>query len=160
MNEIAYFTSMSSVTQNLAAELVEDKNWVRRFVDTNMGRLRSALVVAEGYLNSINQEFAAKYPKVLERSKRDKFVTWLKCEGGFFIWMDFSIFLGSNPTLEKQDLMWRDMLQEGIYIAPGSAFRTREPGWFRMVFAVEERVLALSLTRIKNVFQTWLDKWE
>ncbi len=160
MNEIAYFTSMSSITQNLAAELVEDKKWVKSFVDTNMARLTVALGVAQGYLNAMNREFAEKYPEILKRSGREQFVTWFDCEGGFFLWMDFSIFLGAHPTKEKQDEMWRDMLEEGIYIAPGSAFKTREPGWFRMVFAIEERVLALAFERIKNVFQKWLDKWE
>ena len=70
---------------------------------------------------------------------------------GFFIWIDLSPYISSK---ESNDDGWKaeNTLKElitnaGIPIASGAAYRAETPGWFRVLFTVDEDSLKEALRR-------------
>lgn len=39
------------------------------------------------------------------------------------------------------------MINEGVWLATGEAYRSEQPGWFRLTFAVPESEIRLGLKR-------------
>eukprot|EP00158_Paraphelidium_tribonemae_P002262 Partr_v1_DN25242_c0_g1_i1_m16888 putative 1-aminocyclopropane-1-carboxylate synthase len=145
LNELSYFTGISTLMQRLFTEMLEDIKWNTEFFEKNCSRLRSA------YSHVVKRlfEFNSKSPLKIGH---------LEASAGFFIWLDFSEFLGASGDLKsKERQMYLDFISKGkIYIAPGSmAFHSARPGTFRMIFAETEEVLDLAMDRIFSVLQSF-----
>ena len=65
---------------------------------------------------------------------------------GPFIWLDLSSFLLQNSLQDERDLA-REMIEKGVWLATGEAYRSEEPGYFRMTFAIPEQELELGVQR-------------
>ena len=76
-------------------------------------------------------------------------VPYIWPSGGIYIWIKLHEYLKSE-TIEVERELFHDLMRNGVYIAPGSAFGCREYGWFRVVMSVEELELKLGLKRFKQ----------
>ncbi|KAJ3179098.1 hypothetical protein HDU87_003054 [Geranomyces variabilis] len=138
MRSIAILSNIAVNTDNLFARLLEDSEWVARFIDENCGVLRALYERTTVALDRIG-------------------VRYLKSNSGFFIWMDLSPWLTAHPkasAAESEMMLWEEFLEHGVYLAPGCAFSAPVPGYFRLGFAVEWEILEVALTRMSEVLST------
>jgi hypothetical protein len=67
---------------------------------------------------------------------------------GPFIWVSLRPFLpGSKDTLEAERVLSKRMLDNGIWLATGEAFKSETPGWYRITFAMSEEDVRFGLGR-------------
>ncbi|PFX30664.1 1-aminocyclopropane-1-carboxylate synthase-like protein 1 [Stylophora pistillata] len=76
-------------------------------------------------------------------------IPFLPGECGLFIWVDFRELLPTSSFEDEMHLL-HCMTTHGVFIFPGSYFCCPEPGWFRIIFAMETDVLQLGLSRIQQ----------
>lgn len=51
---------------------------------------------------------------------------------------------------EREAALFMHLLESGTYVAPGAFYHTKDYGFFRLTFTVEEDIMAVGLARIKN----------
>jgi len=73
--------------------------------------------------------------------------------GGIFIWFDASKFM---PEKSKDGEMWllEKFMAEKVFLLPGHLCHSQAPGYFRLVFALNQTMLKEGLRRIKQVLQS------
>lgn len=65
---------------------------------------------------------------------------------GPFVWINLSKHL-SSPTVEaERELAWK-MIHNKLWLATGEAYRSEQPGWFRLTFAVDKEELQMGFDR-------------
>lgn len=125
------FHDIPAQTQVLLTNLIKDKEWLdKTFFPTNKQRLRNAYEMACDALEEVG-------------------IPFLPGECGLFIWVDFRELLLTSSFEDEMHLL-DCMITHGVFIFPGSYFRCPEPGWFRIVFAMETDILQLGLSRIQQ----------
>ncbi|RMX61152.1 hypothetical protein pdam_00005638 [Pocillopora damicornis] len=100
------------------------------FIPTNQKRLRNAHQMACDALHEVG-------------------IPVLPGECGLYIWVDFREVLPTN-TFEGEMELFDRLLDNGVAFYPGAWFLCAEPGWFRLVFAMESEILQLGLSRIQQ----------
>lgn len=125
------FHDIPAQTQVLLTNLIKDKEWLdKTFFPTNKRRLRNAYQMACDALGEVG-------------------IPFLPGECGLFIWVDFRELLPTSSFEDEMHLL-HCMTTHGVFIFPGSYFCCPEPGWFRIIFAMETDVLQLGLSRIQQ----------
>lgn len=115
---LAYWSAVSSHTQHVLTELVNDAAWVDGYLREQQQRLRAAHDSATAALDSIG-------------------VGHIAAEAGIFVFCDFRRYL-PEPTWEREAELWRRILDEtAVNLTPGSACHSPEPGWMRLCFAAQ-----------------------
>ena len=166
LNELAYFTAVPSVIQKILVSFVSDQQWCSRFFALNKERLRSAYTYVVGRLLDYNEEFGRRFPNLLkpqDTGLKAFPIRYLPACAGFFLWVDFSYFLaegGEQDIVQQEKQLFLQLIHPGgLYIAPGGiAFHAIEPGWFRIIFAAPEAVLALAMDRLLAVLDRFASK--
>ncbi|XP_031575333.1 probable inactive 1-aminocyclopropane-1-carboxylate synthase-like protein 2 [Actinia tenebrosa] len=129
-----YFQTVSTVTQHVLMNLIKDLDWVDRvYVPASHKRLRES--------NKIVCEFLQKAD-----------IPHLECKAGFFLWADFRKFLKSQ-TFEDEWELFEYFMDNKLYISPSVAFTCNEPGWFRIIFAEDPKILQIAMERLLKVVQ-------
>lgn len=125
------FQDLPTPTQILLTNLIKDKDWLdETFIPTNQKRLRNAHQMACDALHEVG-------------------IPVLPGECGLYIWVDFREVLPTN-TFEGEMELFDRFLDNGVAFYPGAWFLCAEPGWFRLVFAMESEILQLGLSRIQQ----------
>jgi aspartate/methionine/tyrosine aminotransferase len=128
---LAYFAPVSTWTQALLTDLLDDRTWVREFAATNRQRL------AESYRDTTNLLDAYGIP-------------YAPASAGFSVWLDLSGWLtrGGEPRLA------RDILDRAhVNITPGTAFGCPEPGWFRLCHTTGPELVREGVRRMASVLR-------
>ncbi|MBB4079862.1 aspartate/methionine/tyrosine aminotransferase [Lewinella aquimaris] len=107
---------ISTLTQWLLAELLDDDEWVTAFQRNNKALLTEAYTTVTQALDAID-------------------VPYTPARGSLFVWADFSRFL-AEVTPEKSEALWRDIFDHtGVLLtAPGGLGQARA-GWYRIVYS-------------------------
>ena len=165
LSQLAYFHLVPAPTQRSLSALLSDRPWVARFVASNQAALRRAQqVVFEGLAPLLDvlvqaQDGSWAVPQMAPEQQRRSGgaaaaaagvrIRALPAVGGLYTWLDFSDALmpGRDPV-EDELLLWKELIRAGVYLAPGQAFHNDAPGWFRIIFAVQEDVMRLATERI------------
>ncbi|KAG0098009.1 hypothetical protein BGZ93_001391 [Podila epicladia] len=141
MQAIAVFTWMSSTTEAMITKLLSNPDTIETFTQTNQKRL------AESYTLAVDTLRAHDIP-------------FLPAQGGHFLWVDFRQFIprsliASAAAGERaaEHLLWRAMLDRGVYVNLGEAFSESKVGFFRLTFAVPVPMLKLGLDRMLHACQ-------
>ncbi|XP_057291930.1 1-aminocyclopropane-1-carboxylate synthase-like protein 1 [Hydractinia symbiolongicarpus] len=134
LGQISIYTTVPTVAQYALESIVSDFNWIDRFNNQNHERLKGAL-------------------RTVTKTLDDVGVKYIKPSGGFFIWLNLSNYLKSD-TEEDEKKLYELFMQNGLYIAPGFAFYSREHGWFRVVFSIDGEQLKLALKRFAICIKT------
>ncbi|KAI9012121.1 1-aminocyclopropane-1-carboxylate synthase-like protein 1, partial [Phycomyces nitens] len=133
----AVMSYISSITDRTISNFLSDPVWIDHFIATNRRRLADAYKRVSGYL-------------------KDHGVRHLPVQAGHFIFVDLRPFLiqrnkGKPPTLKDEQDLWQILLDNGVYVAPGEGFRTKEHGFFRITFPLTPNLLDLGLDRLYKI---------
>jgi aspartate/methionine/tyrosine aminotransferase len=133
VDALAYWASCSGDTQHLLGALIDDREFVDRYIVQMRARLR---------------EIYADVGEALARHR----ITHLPAEAGFFVICDLRPWL-DEPSWAAEDRLWRRIVDEAnVNLTPGSACRIVEPGWFRLCFASAPHAAVLAaIDRIGGV---------
>ncbi|KAG0206085.1 hypothetical protein BGX28_002444 [Mortierella sp. GBA30] len=141
MHSIAVFNWMASTTEAMLIKLLENPDTIDQFTKTNQKRL------AESYTLAVD-------------TLREHNIPFIPAQGGHFIWIDLRQYIPSGLVSSAtagdraaEYLLWRAMLDEGVYVNLGQAFTERKVGFFRLTFSVPLPMLKLGLERMLKACQ-------
>ncbi|MEU8435869.1 aminotransferase class I/II-fold pyridoxal phosphate-dependent enzyme [Streptomyces sp. NPDC029216] len=126
---LAYFAPVSTATQHTLAELLADPEWVASFLAAGRRRLGSSY----GHLTGLLDAYGIPYAPA---------------DAGFSVWLDLGRWLPGDG-FGAEELLWRELFEKAkVSILPGGAFRSPEPGWFRLCHTVAAPLVAEAVRRI------------
>jgi len=134
--EICIYSYSSSVSEIIAADILENDEWVDRFIATNQARL------------SENHSFVVQF------LKRHNIPYSHGSNAAFFLWADLGQAYSRRQIMKEnanEDLTKRVMnllLQNKVFLASGANFGAERPGVFRMVFSQPKPYLEEALKRV------------
>ncbi|MED6222244.1 acetyl-CoA synthetase [Stylosanthes scabra] len=128
--KMSSFGLVSSQTQHLLASMLNDDEFVGRFLAESAKRLGERYRVFTKGLGQVG-------------------IKCLPSNAGLFLWMDLRRLL-KKPTFEAEMELWRVIIHEvKINVSPGASFHCSEPGWFRVCYAnMDDEAVKVSLQRI------------
>ncbi|KAF2164625.1 hypothetical protein M409DRAFT_25022 [Zasmidium cellare ATCC 36951] len=135
MSAITMFVWSGAVDGIVATEILEDEEWLEGFFAESKKTLKSRF-------------------KLTKQLLRERDVGWYEGScAGFFLWADFSRYLSSvgKEDFETEMRLFEKFVKSKVVIIPGGMLRCEEPGWFRIMFAQDGRILREGM---KRVFQT------
>eukprot|EP00937_MAST-01D_sp_MAST-1D-sp2_P007741 g7741.t1 len=157
LSQLAYFHLVPAPTQRALSVVLRDKPWVARFVASNQAALRRAQqVLFEGLapmldvmVQAVGGSWAVQAEQPSSAGRSGVRIRAVPAVGGLYTWLDFSdALLPGRDPVEDELLLWKEFIRAGVYLAPGQAFHNDAPGWFRIIFAVEEDIMQLATERI------------
>ncbi|MFF3014982.1 aminotransferase class I/II-fold pyridoxal phosphate-dependent enzyme [Streptomyces sp. NPDC057939] len=126
---MAYFAPVSTATQGTLAGLLADTAWVTSFLAAGRDRLASSY----GHLVALLDAHDIPYAPA---------------EAGFSVWLDLRRWL-PGADFEAEHRLWRGLFETAkVSILPGGAFRSPQPGWFRLCHTVDAPLVAEAVRRI------------
>ena len=127
MRAISRFAWSSSLADLAWSSILFDETFLQEHLTKLTARLTEAYDLCTSILQGMN-------------------VPNLPANSGPFLWINLSGFLQQKTTESERNLAWR-MINEGVWLATAEAYRSEQPGWFRLTFAVPESEIRLSLKR-------------
>ena len=134
MSMLSMFHWSGNASEMIGTLMLEDEKWMDDFLQLSRERLadRNKMV------RQILDDEGIKY--------------YLGANAGFFIWVDLRPFL--PPASEANDDPWaketaltKRLLENKVFITNGQDMSAEEPGWYRLIFSQEERVIKEGLRR-------------
>lgn len=134
LRAVAEYKCVPHIVQHAAATLLNDAEWCDKFyLPTNRARL------AKAYKET------CKRLEIMGAHVR-------KARAGFFVWFSVQPFMKDN-TEEEEMALQEEIMDAGLYIAPGTKFYCISPGWMRLVFTVPKQELNEGLRRLEGVLR-------
>lgn len=135
MSAITIFVWSGVVDGVVATAILEDEEWLEMFFAESKKTLKSRC-------------------DLTKKGLKDNNVPWYEglC-AGFFLWADFSQYLSlmGKEDFETEMLLFEAFVKRKVVVIPGGMLQCGEPGWFRIMFAQDERILQEGM---KRVFET------
>ncbi|KIX01390.1 uncharacterized protein Z518_09115 [Rhinocladiella mackenziei CBS 650.93] len=137
--DVAIYSYASSVSEHIAANILEDDVWVDRYMKTNQARLADSYNFVVNFLEQHHIPF------------------WPGGNAAFFLWVDLGMaYVERNPewkTSGKPDTaltaeIMQLLLKNKVFLASGIYFGAETPGLFRIVFSHPKPLLEEALKRI------------
>ncbi|KAF2159607.1 hypothetical protein M409DRAFT_37907 [Zasmidium cellare ATCC 36951] len=130
---ICRFSSPSQLSMALSASLLEDREFIERFLDQAQMVLRDGRLFAEWLLDENKIPYSRHG------------------NAGLFIWLDLEPFLPVSETdgdgWAAARLLNERLREEGVVMSTGEAYRAETPGRFRLVFSMSEAVVREGVKR-------------
>ncbi|KAH8746600.1 pyridoxal phosphate-dependent transferase [Diaporthe sp. PMI_573] len=134
LTAVGLYSSVSSISDHVTANVLEDDAWVESYVSENQSRL------------------SQQYTRVTEWAKRNDIDYAPGVNAAFFLWVD----LGKNykarhevpEDADVNQLITKALLSHKVFIASGKDFGSEKPGCFRIVFSQPDEYLDEGLRRI------------
>lgn len=131
MHNLAYFSGVSTHTQLLLTELLSAPE-LPALLQHNREQLRISYEKMTVALNEIGVEC-------------------LPAQGGIFLFANFSKFMESQD-FDAEFKLWEKIFGDlKISISPGKVFAAKEPGWFRVCYALEPELVDEACRRLKTL---------
>ena len=134
MSTLSMFHWSGNASEMIATTMLEDEKWMDGFLQLSRERLANR----NKMVRQILDDEGIKYS--------------LGANAGFFIWADFRPFL--PPVSETNDDPWaretaltKRLLENKVFLTDGQTMSAEEPGWYRVIFSQEERVIKEGLRR-------------
>jgi len=128
------YSSVSTLPQACLSRALNDKDWLHSYIKENSKRLASA------------------YDTATTKLKEEK-IPYIESSAGLFIVLDLRKYL-RQQTYEEELLLFDKFIAAGVLMQPGACFHFGVPGYFRLIFTVEQREgLILALERVTSVLQ-------
>ncbi|KAF4471786.1 1-aminocyclopropane-1-carboxylate synthase [Fusarium albosuccineum] len=127
------FHNPSGASLAIGSAMLEDRQWCRDFVDSSRDKLGDAY-------------------RHVTRELRDIGIQYLPgSNAGFFVWIDLSPYLPSDLDGEANltFALAKKLKNEGVFLHPQEE-HSLEPGWFRLVYTQDRRIVTEGLKRIKR----------
>eukprot|EP00057_Strongylocentrotus_purpuratus_P004454 XP_003728739.1 PREDICTED: probable inactive 1-aminocyclopropane-1-carboxylate synthase-like protein 2 isoform X1 [Strongylocentrotus purpuratus] len=135
LNGLVDFYQVPLFIQTAVTKLLEDKEWLKSYLPTH---------------NSMLVESA----NIMKETLDDLGVPYVKPRAGLFIWADFRKFI-PNATKESEMAFALHCQDNGISIAPASAFYYDEFGWARIIHALPKSTLIEAMKRLKAACESF-----
>ncbi|KAH9864491.1 hypothetical protein J1614_010425 [Plenodomus biglobosus] len=119
-------TQVSSLTAIAISRLLSDPATTDKFINSNRKRLAVAYETMTAFLRGLNVRYVPAY-------------------AGIFIWVKLS-----NKVLswDQEAQLTELMADSGVAVSAGKSYAAREPGWYRLSFAIEPEKLQEGLRRL------------
>ena len=131
-SKINFLFVPSRMTQFMLEQLISDREWIRAYIALNRQRLTQRYMQVKSTLETC-------HGMKIRRS----------C-AGFFIWIDLRELMPTEPTFDDERRLFEHIFEcEGIFILRGQTLGCTQPGWFRIVFSVNDVTINEALIRIK-----------
>ncbi|KAI1771506.1 acc synthase [Hypoxylon cercidicola] len=131
------FNSPSQFSMDLAAKLLEDQDYVAKFLEKSQSLLSQARSLAEDLLTEAGIQFHQKG------------------NAGFFMWLDLMPYLPLNETngdgWAAERLLSQRFAEAGVIMSAGGPYKAPSPGRFRFVFCIKEDAMREGVKRISRV---------
>lgn len=130
---VALYSSVSSISDHVSANILEDNAWVQDYVH------RNRMLLSERY------ELVTNWAKQYD-------ITYAPgVNAAFFLWVDLGTAYKRRHMDEKidciDDKVMSVLLESKVFLAAGKQFGSEWPGWFRIVFAHDVDYLSDGLQR-------------
>ncbi|KAF5669022.1 1-aminocyclopropane-1-carboxylate synthase [Fusarium heterosporum] len=137
------FHNPSGASLAIGSAMLEDREWCRTFIDSS----RTALSQAHRHVTSQLRDIGIGY---LPGSN-----------AGFFVWIDLSPYLPSelDGELNQEFALAKRLYKAGVFLHPREE-HSPEPGWFRLVYTQDPRIVAEGIQRIKKAISRVCDDGE
>ncbi|KAI8722862.1 Aminotran-1-2 domain-containing protein [Fusarium sp. LHS14.1] len=137
---VALYSSPSSASDHIAANVLEDVQWTTSFIEKNQARLAERHQFVVKWANSHGIPHARG------------------TNAAFFLWADLgSIWKKHNPGVVDEGLdgfLMKLFLEHKVYIYSGKHFGSEQPGWLRIVFSQDEVQLRTGLERVATALRS------
>lgn len=73
---------------------------------------------------------------------------------GFFIWVDLRPYLprsSEGNQWEGESKLINKLIENKVFMTNGQLLAAEEPGWFRMIFSLDQRIIKAGLERVFKV---------
>ncbi|QDZ24643.1 1-aminocyclopropane-1-carboxylate synthase [Chloropicon primus] len=130
IDNVGYFGGVSGHTAHIMTEVLEDKSFVKKFVQKNQENLRKS------------------YNTLVSKLKEAD-IGFLPAGAGMFLWIDLRKYL-SERSWEAEKTLWTGLAKDAkVLFTPGKDCHAKAPGFFRVCFAwVPEQALVIAVDRI------------
>ena len=120
MDSMQLYSSVQGHIQQIGAKMMSDQIWLEQiYFPKNWQRLDDA------YKDCFT--FFTKFGCKVRESM-----------AGLFAWIDFSPLFHNEVTVETEKEFFITLLDEyKVYIPNGTEFGCKDPGWFRVIFAIK-----------------------
>ncbi|CAF9905890.1 hypothetical protein IMSHALPRED_004007 [Imshaugia aleurites] len=142
---IGAFISTDNLPLHATMRAISKFAWSSSLADSAWSSILSDESFLQGYLIKLTARLTEAYDictSILHGMK----VPYLSANSGPFLWINLSGSLQQKTIESERDLAWR-MIKAGVWLATGESYRSEEPGWFRLTFAVPEMEIRLGLKR-------------
>ncbi|CRL25949.1 1-aminocyclopropane-1-carboxylate synthase [Penicillium camemberti] len=131
----------SNISCSITTAVLEDRDFVKTFLQKSRGLLRSHRDLAAHALEEAGIPFAQG------------------SIAGFFLWIDLSkcldnTIVGSQGEWAAELDLSRRLQQIGVVMSSGHAYHNEVAGWFRVIFSVEMESLKVGLSRIIEFYHS------
>ncbi|THY29609.1 hypothetical protein D6D01_03498 [Aureobasidium pullulans] len=134
MVPVALYSSVSSISDHVSANILEDNDWVQAYTRENRRKL------------------GEWYSYVTAWAKKNGIIYAPGGNAAFFLWVDLGSVYQSRRSwtgTESIDVqVMTALLSKKVFLASGKQFGSEQPGWFRIVFACGFEMLEEGLQRI------------
>ena len=135
LSAMSMFHWAGNLSEKITTLMLEDVEWMDDFLQKSKSELgrRNALV------RKMLDEQGIKY--------------YLGANAGFFLWLDLREFLpvveGSEDQegWDREEALTGRLVKNRVYITDGRILSAEEPGWYRLIFSQEEKVVEEGLKR-------------
>ncbi|XXH01270.1 hypothetical protein Hte_007624 [Hypoxylon texense] len=134
---ICRFSSPSQFSMDLAAKLLEDQDYVAKFLEKSQNLLSQSRLLAEKLLTEAGIQFHEKG------------------NAGFFMWLDLASYLPLKETngdgWAAERMLSQQFFKAGVMMSAGEPYKAPNPGKFRFVFCIKEDSMREGVKRISRV---------
>ncbi|PWN47858.1 PLP-dependent transferase [Violaceomyces palustris] len=119
------------------------------------------------YLAENRRRLSVAYEYITDWFKHHR-IPYVPANSGHFVMEDFSRFLKVDASEEGDEKAMRKaeaelvarMIEERVFVAPGSQYHHPIPGWFRLTFSQDPTTLKEGLVRLEKVLglEEWIGK--
>ena len=131
MQGLSYFSAVSTHTQALLTEILNAPE-TADLIKKNREQLHS------GY-------------ELMKKSLNDMGIETLPAQGGIFIFANFGKYM-NKLEFSEEFVLWQKIFGElKINISPGQLFKAPNPGWFRICYAHDPKIVAEACRRLETL---------
>lgn len=140
MGSVGLYSSTSSLSDHVTANLLEDEPWVENYIKENQTKL------------------GQQYEKIVAWAQKNDIEYAPGVNAAFFLWVNLGkAYLKHKPSAAAEDLdkvVTEALTAKKVFLASGVGFGSEQPGWFRIVFSHKDRYLFEGLDRIVAALET------
>lgn len=134
MVAVGLYSSMSSISDHITSNVLEDDAWVEWYMAENQKRL------------------SKQYKKAVAWANKNGITYAPGANAAFFLWVDLgNAYRTKHKLPENEDItkaVSDALLAKKIFLASGTDFGAEKPGWFRIVFSHNDDYLDEGLRRV------------
>lgn len=137
LSVISPFHWPTSMSERIAALMLEDEIWMDDYLDKSRKRLANSSQMVRKLLD----EEGIRY--------------YAGSNAGLFLWINLLPSISKGSFVKDnyrdgwlyEDKMSGELIKNGVYLTNGREMNAEEPGWYRLIFAHDEKVLREGVKR-------------